>query len=65
MELLIAAVLGGVVLAFVTMVAIWKVVSAAVDNLLRWLIYNFGNERSATELKKTQEETPSEPPGGE
>jgi hypothetical protein len=41
MELLIAAVVGGVVLAIVMLKVIWSVGSRAVDNGLGWL--TFGN----------------------
>jgi ribose/xylose/arabinose/galactoside ABC-type transport system permease subunit len=51
-ELLIAAVIGGVLLAGGLMVVIWKVVSGAVENGLDWLIHNFGNERAAREVEE-------------
>lgn len=47
MELLIAAVIGGVVLALGLFAVIWRVVGAALDNLLDWLIHNFGSELAA------------------
>jgi hypothetical protein len=43
-ELLIAAVVGGVLLTVALMTVLWKIVSAAVDNGLDWLIHTFGNE---------------------
>lgn len=46
---MIAAAVGGVLLAVVLMTVIWKIVSPAVDNGLNWLIHTFGNERSAKE----------------
>ena len=52
MELLIAAVVGGVLLAVALMVVIWKVVSGAVENGLDWLIHNFGNERAARKVEE-------------
>jgi hypothetical protein len=52
MELLIAAVVGGVVLAIVMLKVIWSVVSRAVDNGLDWLILTFGNERSARQVEE-------------
>lgn len=52
MELLIAATIGGVLLATVLMGLIWKVVSAAVENGLDWLIHTFGNERAAREVEE-------------
>jgi hypothetical protein len=51
-ELLITAVIGGVLLAGALMVVIWKVVSGAVDNGLDWLIHKFGNERAAREVEE-------------
>jgi hypothetical protein len=51
-ELLIAAVVGGVVLAGALMVVIWKIVSGAVDNGIDWLIHNFGNERAARQVEE-------------
>ena len=47
MELIIAGIIGGVLLAVVGMRVIWIVGSRAVDNGLDWLIHNFGNERAA------------------
>lgn len=52
MELIIAAVIGGVVLAVGLMTIIWKVVSGAVDNGLDWLIHTFGNERAARQVEE-------------
>jgi hypothetical protein len=51
MELLIAAVIGGVFLAVILVTVIWKIVSGAVDNGLDWLIHTFGNERAAKEVE--------------
>lgn len=47
MELLIAAVVGGVILALGLARVIWVVVSRTVDNGLDWLVVNFGNDRAA------------------
>jgi hypothetical protein len=47
LELLVVAVIGGVVLAFALLAIIWRVVSRAVDNGVDWLIYYFGNESAA------------------
>ena len=61
MELLIAAVVGGLFLALLVMVVLWRTISAAVDNFLRWLNYNFGNDRSdrpSVEEKKHQRGPP-------
>lgn len=57
MELLIAAVIGGVLLAAVLMSVIWKIVAPATDNLLDWLIHNFGNERAAKEIETKRRES--------
>jgi hypothetical protein len=51
-ELVIAAVIGGVLLAAALMVAIWNVVSGAVENGLDWLIHTFGNERAAPQVEE-------------
>lgn len=51
MELIIAAVIGGVLFAAVLMKLIWSVVSPATENLLDWLIHTFGNERAAREIE--------------
>ena len=52
MELLIAAIIGGALLAAALMIVIWKVVSGAVDNGLDWLIHNFGNEQAARRIEE-------------
>lgn len=52
MEFLIAALIGGVLLAVVLMTVIWKVVSRAVDNGLDWLIHTFGNEQAARKVEE-------------
>ena len=45
MELVLAAIIGGVVLALVLWKVIYLVVGRAVDGLVTWAIYNFGNTR--------------------
>ena len=52
MELIIAAAIGGVLLAAVLMKLIWTVVSAAVENAMDWLIHTFGNETAAKEVEE-------------
>lgn len=52
MELLIAAVIGGVLLAVVLLRVIWVVVSRAVDNGLDWLVLTFGNDRAARSVEE-------------
>lgn len=56
MELLIGAVIGGILLAVVLMKLIWIVVSGAVDNGVDWLIHTFGNESARAEVEKTWSE---------
>ena len=51
MELLVIAVSGGIVLGLGLFAVIFKVVGAALDNLLDWLIHTFGNERATKELE--------------
>ena len=50
MELLIIAIISRVALAAALLAVVWKVVSAAVDNGLDWLIETFGNESARREL---------------
>lgn len=52
MELLLAAVIGGVLLAIVLMKIIWTVLSRAVENSLDWLIHSFGNEQAAKKVEE-------------
>lgn len=52
MELLVAAVVGGVLLALGLFAVILKVVDGAVDHLLDWLVYNFGNERASQRVQE-------------
>ena len=52
MELLFIAVVGGIALAAVLMVLIWKIVSRAVDNGMDWLIHTFGNKSAAREVEE-------------
>jgi phosphotransferase system glucose/maltose/N-acetylglucosamine-specific IIC component len=51
-ELLIAAVVGGVLLVAILMTLIWKVVSRAVDNGLDWAIHTFGNQQAAKRIEE-------------
>lgn len=52
MELIIVAIVGGVLLA----AALWKVivlvVGPAVDNLIAWAILNFGNDDAVRRLRE-------------
>ena len=52
MELLIGAVVAGVLLAAALWLLVWRVVSRAVDNGLDWLIHNFGNEEAARRVEE-------------
>lgn len=52
MELLLAAIIGGFLLAVLLMIVLWKIVSAAVENGLDWLIHTFGNERAVREVEE-------------
>lgn len=52
MELLIVAVVGGLLLAVGLMSILWKIVSAAVDNGLDWLIHTFGNDQAAAKIEE-------------
>lgn len=44
--------IAGVLLAIALATVIWKVVSAAVENGLDWLIHTFGNERAARKVEE-------------
>jgi hypothetical protein len=48
----VAAVIGGVVLAGALLVVIWKIVSAAVDNGMDWLIHTFRNDQAAKRVEQ-------------
>ena len=52
MELLLAGVIAGVLLALALARVIWVVVSQAVDNLLDWATLHFGNERAVREVQE-------------
>ena len=52
MELLVGAVVAGVLLAAALWVVLWRVISRAVDNGLDWLIHNFGNEEAAKRVEE-------------
>ena len=52
MELVLAAVLGGVVLAIAVVTVAWKVFSRAFDNGFEWLIHTFGNEQAAKKIEE-------------
>ena len=51
MELIVAGVIGGLLLALAVWKVIYEVVGRAVDNLIRWSIYNFGNEAAVRRLR--------------
>ncbi len=52
MELLIIAVVGGVLFGLVLLGLIWRIVLRAVDNGLDWMIHNFGNEQAARRIEE-------------
>ena len=52
MEFVIGAAVAGVLLAAALWVALWQVVSRAVDNLLDWLIHTFGNPEAAKRIEE-------------
>ena len=52
MEFLVAALIGGVVLAAAVTTVLWKVFSSAFDNGLDWLIHTFGNEQAAKRIEE-------------
>ena len=52
MELLIGAVVAGVLLAAALWILVWRIVSRAVDNGLDWLIHTFGNDRAVREVEE-------------
>lgn len=51
MEILIAVAIAGTLLAVALARVLWMVISRAVDNLIAWAIYNFGNEKAVRRLK--------------
>ena len=52
MELIFAALAGGVLLAVAVITVAWKVFSRAFDNGLDWLIHTFGNEQAARKIEE-------------
>lgn len=52
MELLVGAVVAGILLAAALWKVIWRVVSGAVDNGLDWLIHTFGNDAAARRVEE-------------
>ena len=60
MELLVIAVLGGVLLAVVLLRLIQVVTFRAVDNLIDWLVYTFGSDEAVkrrANARSTREST--------
>ena len=55
MTLIAIAVIGGVVFALVLFRLIYIVVGRAVDNAIRWAIYNFGNPDAVRRLEERDE----------
>lgn len=52
MEIILAGAIAGVLLAIALFKVIWVVVGRAVENLLDWAIYNFGNDEAVRRLKE-------------
>jgi hypothetical protein len=60
MELLVIAVIGGVLLAAVLLRLIQVVTFRAVDNLIDWLVYTFGSDEAVR--RRTNERSNRESP---
>lgn len=54
MELVLAGVIAGLVLAIALFKVLWVVVSPAVENLYRWAIYSFGNEDAVRRQRESE-----------
>ena len=52
MEFIVAGAIAGVLLAIALAKVIWVVVSQAVDNLLDWVVLQFGNEKAVREIEE-------------
>ena len=52
MELVIGAVVAGILFAAALWAVLWRVVSRAVDNGLDWLIHTFGNREAAKRIEE-------------
>ena len=61
MGFLIGAVVVGLVLTLVLMRVLYVIVSRAVDNTIRWTIYNFGNEDAVRRMREI--DSPDDPAG--
>lgn len=55
MEFLVAGVIAGVLLALALARVIWVVISQAVDNLLAWAVYTFGNDEAVKQQKEADD----------
>lgn len=53
--LLVIALIGGTALAGATLWVLWRVVSAAVQNFLDWLVLNFGNDAAVKTVAERRE----------
>ncbi len=52
MEILIGLAVVTILLVAAIFIATWKIVGAAVENVLDWLIYTFGNDRAVEQLEE-------------
>lgn len=58
MELLIAGIVGGVVLALAAFKIIYLIVGPAVDNLISWAVVTFGNDDAVARHLRNKEAAP-------
>lgn len=58
MELLIAGIVGGVMLALVVFKIIYLIVGPAVDNLISWAVVTFGNDDAVARHVRNKEAAP-------
>jgi hypothetical protein len=59
MELLLVGAIVGVLLALALAKVIWVVISQAVDNLLAWATYTFGNDDAVERQKEADDGQPT------
>jgi len=59
-ELIIAGIIGGILLALALAKLIYEVVSHAVDNLLDWVIHTFGNAEAVEKREAAAKDDESE-----
>lgn len=56
MGFLFGAIVVGTLIAFLVIRLIYVVVGRAVDNSIRWAIYNFGNDEALRRLRESEED---------